>query len=75
MWKSKLNWFVLGDENSGFFHRFVNAKKRKNLITELVDEQGVITKSFCDIERVILGFYEGLYKLGDIFYGQISLGL
>ena len=31
--KSKLNWLSLGDENTSFFHRFLNAKKRRNLIT------------------------------------------
>ena len=25
--KSKLNWLAVGDENTGFFHRFLNAKK------------------------------------------------
>ena len=27
--KSKLNWLSVGDENTEFFHRFLNAKKRK----------------------------------------------
>lgn len=44
--KSKLNWLSLGDENSRFFHRFLAAKKRKNLIKELVGDQGSPTKSF-----------------------------
>lgn len=35
--KSKLNWLTLGDENSNFFYRFLAAKKRRNLITELIN--------------------------------------
>ena len=26
--KNKLNWLAIGDENTGFFHRFLNAKKK-----------------------------------------------
>ena len=55
--KSKLNWLKVGDENSGFFHRFLNAKKRVNLITELMDDIGAVTRSFHDIEGWILSFY------------------
>ena len=67
--KSKLNWLSLGDENTGFFHRFLNAKKRRNLITELKDDDGVVSTSFRDIERLVLEFFESLYTRipGDRF--------
>lgn len=44
--KSKLNWLKLGGENSSFFYHFLAAKKRKNLITKLIDEDGSILSSF-----------------------------
>lgn len=56
-----MNWLSLGDENSKFFHRFLLAKKRRNLISELVNEQGQITTSFKKIEEIILRFYNSLY--------------
>lgn len=31
--KSKLNWIRMGDENTRFFHCFLAAKKRRNLIS------------------------------------------
>ena len=67
--KSKLNWLSLGDENTGFFHRFLNAKKRRNLITELKNDDGVVSTSFRDIERLVLEFFESLYTRipGDRF--------
>lgn len=40
--KSKLNWLKLGDENTSFFHRYLSTKKRKNIITELVSNYGLI---------------------------------
>lgn len=60
--KSKLNWLKVGDENLGFFHCFLNAKKRRNLITELVDDFGAVTRPLHGIEGLILSFYENLYK-------------
>lgn len=67
--KSKLNWLSSGDENTGFFHRFLNAKKRRNLITELKNDDGVVSTSFRDIERLVLEFFESLYTRipGDRF--------
>lgn len=60
--KSKLNWMQLGDENTSFFHRLLAAKKRKNLITELVNEFRVPAKSFREIESLILEFYTELFS-------------
>lgn len=55
--KSKLTWLKLGDENSSFFHHFLAEKNRRNLISELINEQGILTNSFREIENLILGFY------------------
>ena len=62
MQKSKLNWLSLGDENSCFFHWFLSAKKRRNLISELTNEDGVVTSSFKEIEELVLKFYDTLYS-------------
>ena len=59
--KNKLNWLKLGDENTKFFHRFLAAKKEKNLISELVNDQVVRTSSYVEIEGLILDFYRLLY--------------
>ena len=49
MQKSKLNWLDLGDEGTAFLHRFLAAKKRKNLISELISDQGNSIKSFLEL--------------------------
>lgn len=61
MEKRKLNWLSLGDENSKFFHRFLSAKKRRNLISELINDKGAVTTSYKEIEELILRFYNTLY--------------
>ena len=59
--KSKLNWLKLGDENTSFFDRFLAAKKRRSLISKLIDDQGTPTVSFNGIESLIIEFYKSLY--------------
>lgn len=60
--KSKLNWLKLGVKSTSFFLRFLAAKKRKNLISELTNEQGISTTSYREIEELILSFYSTLYE-------------
>lgn len=43
------------------FH-FLAAEKRRNLITELINDQGVATRSFQEIECLILDFLDCLHK-------------
>jgi hypothetical protein len=38
--KSRNQWLQLGDQNNGFFHRFLKVKQAKNTITHLWDERG-----------------------------------
>lgn len=58
---SKLNWLKFRDENTNFFHRFLSAKKRKNMITELVSSDGLILHSYHEIEAEISGYFASLY--------------
>ena len=59
--KCKLNWLKLGDENTSFFHCFLTAKKRRSLISELIDDQDTPTVPFNGIESLIIKFYKSLY--------------
>lgn len=43
-------WLKEGDENSKLFHSFVNAKTKKNMITEIQNENG---ESLVEEEEVV----------------------
>lgn len=43
-------------------HDFLVAKKRRDLISELTNNQGIPTSSFREIEALIIDFYKSLYK-------------
>ena len=62
----------MGDENTIFSLLF--KCKEKNLITKLKDENGSVSNSFRDIEKLVLDFFETPYKriLGDRFIPIIN---
>lgn len=58
----KFKWHIEGDENTSFFHTYAAAKKRKNCITEVLNDQQINLIHDSDIENKILNFYKNLYS-------------
>ena len=38
--KSRINWMVLGDRNTSFYHVFALARRKRNLISTVKNEVG-----------------------------------
>ena len=38
--KSKINWMILGDRNTSFYHVLALAQKKRNLITAIKNDAG-----------------------------------
>lgn len=55
--RAKIKWVTDGDENSAFFHGFVNNKKRKNRIAGLLVDNQWITEPEA-IKSEIFRFYQ-----------------
>lgn len=55
--KCKIHWLKEGDENSSFFHQYLAARKRKTMIIEISDSNGLILLNEQDIEEAIIGFF------------------
>ncbi|KAJ0469831.1 putative RNA-directed DNA polymerase [Helianthus annuus] len=59
--KSRMNWAILGDENSAFFHRCINGRKAANMIPGvLIDGDWVSQPPL--VKREILRFYRDLFR-------------
>jgi len=61
--RSSENWVLRGDSNTDFFHKFANGRRRKNLISCLEGDQGVLTDQ-AEIEQHITTFYKSLFGAG-----------
>ena len=61
--RSSKNWVLRGDSNTDFFHKFANGRRRKNLISCLEGEQGVLVGQG-EIEQHITSFYKNLFWAG-----------
>nr|KAJ0216241.1 hypothetical protein LSAT_V11C300125010 [Lactuca sativa] len=59
--RAKIKWVIDGDENSSFFHGFVNNKKRKNRIAGLLIDNQWITNPET-IKSEIFSFYKKKFR-------------
>ena len=62
-WKqrAKQNWYQNGDQNTPFFHAWVDHRRRINHISSIVDEEGRCWKKKKEISRVFIAFYQHLF--------------
>ena len=63
--KLRVQWAKEGDANSSFFHRLLNARKSKNLISKIELDNGELLSNEEDIVGEIVRFYEKLYSYED----------
>ena len=63
--KLRVQWAKEGDANSRLFHRLLNARKSKNLISKIERDNGEVLTNEEDIVGEIVRFYEKLYSYAD----------
>ncbi|KAL5739500.1 hypothetical protein ACOSQ2_028680 [Xanthoceras sorbifolium] len=63
-WKqrSRVDWLLAGDKNSKFFHRRATARKKKNMISSLVDDRGIRRESEQGMSNVVFDYFSDLFK-------------
>ena len=66
--KSKVIWAKQGDANTKLFHRLMNARKAKNVITKLELEDDSFVDKEEDLVREITRFFQSLYKTEGVSF-------
>lgn len=63
--RSRVKWFKEGDQNTRFFHNYVNGKHVRLRISSLINAEGHLITDEAGIKEEILGFYKGLLGSED----------
>ena len=63
MWhqQSRMQWMMLGDRNTRYFHSKALDRKRKNAISRIMDENGIWHETKEGIANVVVYYFEKLY--------------
>ena len=63
MWhqQSRMQWMMLGDRNTRYFHSKALDRKRKNAISRIMDENGIWHETKEGIANVVVSYIEKLY--------------
>ena len=63
MWhqRSRMQWMMLGDRNTRYFHSKALDRKRKNAISRIMDENGIWHETKEGIANVVVYYFEKLY--------------
>ena len=63
MWhqRSRVQWMMLGDRNTRYFHLKALDRKRKNAISRIMDENGIWHETKEGIANVVVSYFEKLY--------------
>ena len=63
MWhqRSRMQWMMLGDRNTRYFHSKALDRKRKNAISRIMDENGIWHETKEGIANVVVSYFEKLY--------------
>ena len=64
MWlqQSRINWYQAGDQNTGFFHAKASARKLKDHIEGLLDENDCWQEDEEKIGELVVNYYEKLFS-------------
>ncbi|KAK2649996.1 hypothetical protein Ddye_017485 [Dipteronia dyeriana] len=73
-WKqwSMIDWLKVGDKNTRFFHRKASARKVRNEILGLYDENGKWCVGDKDMEQIIVGYFSRLFTSNSQFRIEVD---
>jgi hypothetical protein len=63
MWRQRAhaNWLSQGDRNTSYFHSFASERKKKNTITKLKRDDGVVVEGEEGLKALVTDYYDSLF--------------
>ncbi|KAL9230664.1 hypothetical protein vseg_005987 [Gypsophila vaccaria] len=58
--KAKLNWIKKADENTGYYHRVIRARRLSNSVVQVIDGNGELQTEQTAVEEAFLSYYKDL---------------
>ncbi|CAM8992687.1 unnamed protein product [Rhodiola kirilowii] len=64
MWKqrSRVSWLKAGDNNTAFFHRKANGRRKANFISQLRDAEGRTQTDQAAMQSIAIDYFTGLFS-------------
>jgi hypothetical protein len=59
--RARANWLKHGDRNTNFFHQYASARRQRNLIKGLVDDQGVRHEDIEEMKVITRDYFANLF--------------
>ena len=60
--RSSINWLMFGDRNTSYYQKFASARKLRNRIGKLKDDQGVWREGTAYLNPLISQYFAGLFS-------------
>lgn len=69
-WKQrvKIHWLQNGDKNTSFFHKMASARKKTNIIGQLVNQEGEMVEEQARICKVVREYFLSLFMIDEDNY-------
>jgi hypothetical protein len=62
--RGRVNWLKHGDQNTAFFHRSASARRKRNFIKGLKNDQGVVVEDQGQLCSLAASYFENLFYFG-----------
>lgn len=73
--KSRVEWLREGDKNTKFFHSKASARRQKNMICGLEDENGNWIEEVKDVDRMFCEYFTKIFTATNPSLCQINIAL
>ncbi|XP_071681651.1 uncharacterized protein [Lolium perenne] len=59
--RSRANWLQSGDRNTSFFHNFASARRKKNHIKKLLNDDNVWVEGTAPLKALVLNYFSNMF--------------